>query len=82
MPIRPLLEAKGAFAPDDVPVIAKAFDQILKAKGLVDRKDPAVLLLAELTIEIALTGERDPERIAQAVLAKISDQRPRNKTDQ
>jgi hypothetical protein len=53
------LEAEG-FAPDDIPIIAQAFDQVLRVKRLVDRKDPAVLMIARLTIQIAMTGERDP----------------------
>jgi hypothetical protein len=73
VPIRPLLEAEG-FAPDDIPIIAQAFDQVLRLKGLVDRKDPAVLMIARLTIQIAKTGERDPARISQAVLDKLSEQ--------
>jgi hypothetical protein len=39
---------------------------------LVDRKDPAVLIVARLTIQVALKGERDPKRIAQAVLNQLS----------
>jgi hypothetical protein len=72
VPIRPLLEAELKFTPDDTPIIAQAFDQVLKAKGLVDRKDPAVLMIAKLTIEVALTGERDPDRIREMVLDKLS----------
>ena len=72
MPIRPLLEVDGRFTPDDVPIIARAFDQILKTKQLLNRKDPAVLLVAKLTIQVAMKGERDPDRIAEAVLEKLS----------
>jgi len=72
VPIRPLLDADRRFTPDDVPIIVQAFDQILKTKQLLDRKDPAVLLVANLTIQVAMKGERDPDRIAQAVLEKLS----------
>jgi len=72
VPIRPLLESEGVFAPDDIPIIAQAFDRVLQAKRLVDRKDPAVLMIARLTIEVALQGERDPQRISEAVLHKLS----------
>ena len=72
MPIRPLLDADRRFTPDDVPIIVQAFDQILKTKQLLDRKDPAVLLVANLTIQVAMKGERDPDRIAEAVLEKLS----------
>jgi hypothetical protein len=66
------LEAEREFTPDDIPIIARAFDQVLKAKRLIDRKDPAVLMIARLTIEVALSGERDPERITEVVLEKLS----------
>jgi len=66
------LDADRRFTPDDVPIIVQAFDQILKTKQLLDRKDPAVLLVANLTIQVAMKGERDPDRIAQAVLEKLS----------
>jgi hypothetical protein len=69
------LEADGRFTPDDVPIIAQAFDQILKTKQLLNRKDPAVLLVAKLTIQVAMKGERDPDRIAEAVLDQLSEQR-------
>jgi len=72
VPIRPLLDADRRFTRDDVPIIVQAFDQILKTKQLLDRKDPAVLLVANLTIQVAMKGERDPDRIAQAVLEKLS----------
>jgi len=72
VPIRPLLDADRRFTPDDAPIIVQAFDQILKTKQLLDRKDPAVLLVANLTIQVAMKGERDPDRIAQAVLEKLS----------
>ena len=75
MPIRPLLEAEGAFTPDDIPIIAQAFDEVLRVKRLVDRKDPAVLMIARLTIQIAMTGERDPVRITEAVLDRLSGSR-------
>jgi hypothetical protein len=45
----------------------------LEKKRLIDRKDPAVLMIAKLTIQMALKGERDPERIAQAVLDQLSE---------
>jgi len=69
------LEAEGAFTPDHIPIIAQAFDEILRVKRLVDRTDPAVLMIARLTIQVAMTGERDPIRITQAVLDRLSGSR-------
>jgi hypothetical protein len=46
MPIRPLLEGEGAvFGPEEIAGITAAFDDALKQLGLVDRKDPIVLVV-------------------------------------
>ena len=61
MPIRPLLEAEaGAFGPDDVRALASAFEASLRELGLVDRSDPAVMLVAKRIIALAKEGSRDP----------------------
>ena len=61
MPIRPLLEAEaGTFGPDDVRALASAFEASLRELGLVDRSDPAVLLVAKRVIALAKEGSRDP----------------------
>jgi hypothetical protein len=73
VPIRPLLEAEpNVFKPDDVRIIVQAFEQVLRTKRLVDRRDPVVLMVAELTIEAALKGERDPVRLSDMVLSRMS----------
>ena len=72
MPIRPLLEAEAnVFKPDDVRIIVQAFEQVLRTKRLVDRRDPVVLMVAELTIEAARKGERDPMRLSEIVLSRM-----------
>jgi hypothetical protein len=69
MPIRPLLEGERAvFDPDDIAGITAAFEDALKRLGLVDRKDPVVLLVARTTIHLAKTGERDPKRLSEEVV--------------
>jgi hypothetical protein len=61
VPIRPLLEAEaGAFGPDDVRALASAFEASLRELGLVDRSDPAVVLVAKRVIAFAKEGSRDP----------------------
>jgi len=72
VPIRPLLEAEAnVFKPDDVRIIVQAFEQVLRTKRLVDRRDPVVLMVAELTIEAARKGERDPMRLSEIVLSRM-----------
>jgi hypothetical protein len=62
----------GVFTPEDIAVMATAFDRLLADLKLVERDDPAVTMLAKLVIEIVRTGERDPERIRQQVLGRRS----------
>jgi hypothetical protein len=69
MPIRPLLEGEGAvFGPEDIAGITAAFDDALQRLGLVDRKDPIVLVVARTTLELAKEGERDPKRLSDKVV--------------
>jgi hypothetical protein len=69
MPIRPLLEGEGAvFGPKDIAGITAAFDDALKQLGLVDRKDPIVMLVARTTIQLAKQGERDPKCLSDKVV--------------
>jgi hypothetical protein len=73
MPIRPLLESdEGVFGPDDVKVISAVFDDLLRSLQLVDRSDPAVTMVAKLTIEAAKQGERDPIRLREKVMKLMS----------
>jgi hypothetical protein len=58
VPIRALLEENsGVFGPGELLDIAKAFEAVLKDMGLTDRTDPATLMLAKLTIELAKQGQ-------------------------
>jgi hypothetical protein len=72
----------GVFDPEDIAVMATAFDRLLADLKLVDRDDPAVTMLAKLVIEIVGTGERDPERIRQQVLGARRFPPPARKTDE
>jgi hypothetical protein len=41
--------------------LALSTEDVLKALGLVDRKDPATELIAKRLVELAQVGERDPQ---------------------
>jgi hypothetical protein len=69
-------EEGGVFGPEDIAVMATAFDRLLADLKLVNRDDPIVTMLAKLVIEIVRNGERDPERIRQEVLGRRSQTRP------
>lgn len=74
MPIEPLLESEaGAFGPDDIASITSAFERSLHRLGLVDLKDPAVILVAKTTLEIAKHGERDPILLSDAMLKRMGN---------
>ena len=51
MPIRTLLNDDQSFSPEEAKVLVEAFEQSLKALRLVDREDPATLLVAEKVLE-------------------------------
>ena len=72
MPIRILLKDNLVFTPEDAKVLVAVFEKTLKALGLVDRDDPATLLVAQKVIEAAKLGQRDPERLRSSVLASFS----------
>jgi hypothetical protein len=87
MPLKTLVrlvkEEEGVvFGPEDIAVMATAFDRLLADFKLVDRNDPVVTMLAKLVIEIVRNGERDPERIRQQVLAARRFPPPTEKDDE
>ena len=67
MSINRLLEAR-AFNPDEVKLLAGAFEAALQDLNLVNRTDPATELVAKRIIELALRGERDPARLREAAV--------------
>jgi hypothetical protein len=67
VPIRPLLEAE-AFGPEDISALISAFEASLNALRLVDRSDPAVLLVAKRVIDLARDGNRDPIALRDRVV--------------
>jgi hypothetical protein len=62
-------QGSGAFGPDEIAVMAIAFNQLLQDLKLVDRDDPLVRTVAKLVIEIVRNGERDPKQVRQKVLS-------------
>ena len=76
MPIRILLEDDLAYTPEDAKVLISVFEDPLKTLGLVDRDDPATLLVAQKVMEAAKSGQRNPERLRSCVLASFSGATP------
>jgi hypothetical protein len=80
VPIRALLrivqaeqEEEGCcFGPAEIAAMTTAFEQLLLDFKLVDRDDAVVTMMAKLVVELARNGERDPERLRNAVLKGLS----------
>lgn len=70
MPIHRLLENQG-FEPEHIRAMATAFEEALRALKLIDRADPLTNIVAAKIIEVAQTGERDPQRIRERVLQSL-----------
>jgi hypothetical protein len=60
-----------SFGPDEVKVLATAFDTALRELGLADRSDPAALLVAKRIIALAQQGEREPVRLREGAVKGI-----------
>jgi hypothetical protein len=69
MPIRAHLNGQW-FDPETIRVIGLAYEMALIALRLTDRGDIANDVVAHKIIELAKTGERDPEQLCEAVLQR------------
>jgi hypothetical protein len=79
MPIQPLLDREGnVFGPEDINVLTAAFNAALAALQLVDRTDPAVLMVARRVIAIAKEGTRDPTVLRDRVVESFKTGPPNN----
>jgi hypothetical protein len=72
MPNGIALENNLWFGPEDIAGLTTAFEAALSKLGLVDRNDPTTLTLAKLIIELATAGEREPQRLCDSALKRLS----------
>ena len=69
MPIVELLKQnQHAFAPEEIKIIVTAFEDTLRELRLVDREDPATILVAKWIMALAQQGERDPIRLRHGAM--------------
>jgi hypothetical protein len=73
MPIYKMLE-KQAYGPEEISILAAAFEETLRSLGLTDRTDPVTDLVAKKIIDLASRGERDPLRLRDQVLQSLHTQ--------
>ena len=74
MPIYEILRRQGVFAPDEVAMLVKVFEDVLRALGLVDRKDPMTEMVAKKLVDLATAGMRDPDRLKALTVQAFTQQ--------
>ena len=73
MPIVDLLKQnQHAFAPEEIKIIVTAFEDTLRELRLLDREDPATILVAKRIMTLVQQGERDPIRLRQGAVQGLS----------
>jgi hypothetical protein len=60
----------GVFGPEEIAVMAAAFEGILSDFRLKDRDDSVVQMIAKLVIELVRNGERDPIKVRKEILGR------------
>jgi hypothetical protein len=70
MPIYRLLQ-NVPMGPEEISRLTTAYEQTLRAIGLVDRDDPLAEIVARKIIEIAQTGVREPAEISALAIKEI-----------
>ena len=78
MPVRLILKHHDghAFGPNEITILMAAFEDALRVLGLTNRDDAATMIVAKRIIEFAKQGERDSDRLRDAVVASLPYERP------
>ena len=74
IPINRMLDS-AAFDPAAVTALTNAYEEACAALRLIDRTDPLAEVVAKKIIEHAQRGERDPNRLREAVLRDLQTNR-------
>jgi hypothetical protein len=72
MPITRYLK-EAVFDPKAIESMSTAFEAVCKSLQLVTRDDRITEIIARKVIEVAGTGERDPDRIQELVLLAMNE---------
>ena len=75
MPELKVLDASRAppcVRPDDIAKFDIAYHAVLHHFGLADREDGATLMVAKRIVDLAILGERDPERLTAAIVEALA----------
>jgi hypothetical protein len=71
MSLTPYLKG-GVFQPQQIEAMTTAFEAVCRTLQLVDRDDPLTEIVARRVIDVARTGERDPDRLRELVLMNLN----------
>jgi hypothetical protein len=63
------------FDPNDLALLGCVFDETLQQLGLVNRNDPAALLVAKRIMKLAQEGVRDPVQLREGAVAAVTTER-------
>ncbi len=69
------LIAVGTFGPDEIRAMVAAYEGALADLALTDRDDPITELIAKSIVNVAATGERDPENMKERALNALGIRR-------
>jgi hypothetical protein len=72
MPLTPYLK-EAAFEPKAIEAMTAAFEAVCKSLQLAKRDDPISQIVARKIVDIARTGERDPQRMHDLVLLELKE---------
>jgi hypothetical protein len=75
-----LLQNSG-FGPEDIERMTTAYEKMLVLLGLKDRSDPMTEIVAKRVIEVAQTGEKDPDLICALILEGMGIPPPQTEQD-
>jgi hypothetical protein len=73
MPIKRLLE-RHVFPPELVVILGEVFEDVLKTLSLNNREDPVTALVAKKVIDLAQSGEHNPDRLKTLTVQAFTPQ--------
>jgi hypothetical protein len=71
MPLTSYLQG-GVFEPEQIDAMTVAFKGVCNSLQLLNQDDPITEIVARKVIEVAGTGERDPDRLRDLVLTELN----------
>ena len=57
--------------PEEIAVLAEAYEHTLRTLKLVERSDPVTQLIAKKIIEIGQRGERNPQKLSELAIMEL-----------